>query len=83
MDKIFNVLYELVPKYCKGDVNDETDLYDHGLDSLNSIQLLVDIEECFGISFEEDDLDIHNVKTINHFHHLIQLKMEEKINYPE
>ena len=52
MENIQEILIKLAKVYCAGEIEGDTDLYERGLNSLNSIELLVDIEEQFGLAFE-------------------------------
>lgn len=36
-----------------------------GVDSLSLVVLLIKIEECFGIVFDDDDLNPETIKTLN------------------
>lgn len=40
------------------------DLTEHGLDSISAINMIVQLEEKFGIEIIEDDLLVENVSTI-------------------
>lgn len=74
MENIQEILIKLVKVYCAGEIEGDTDLYERGLNSLNSIELLVDIEEQFGLAFEGEELRIQNIKTLNGFRKLIEEK---------
>lgn len=78
MEGISNLLLEMVKNYCVGEIDEDTDLYERGLNSLNSIEFLVDIEDEFDITFEEDELQIQNVKTIKSFVEVINAKIKEQ-----
>lgn len=80
MENIKETLTELVKTYCVGQIEDDTDLYERGLNSLNSIEFLVDIEERFNLSFEEEELRIQNLKTIKDFQKYIEEKQEAGID---
>lgn len=77
MDDIQAKLLELVKTYCVGEITEDMDLYERGLNSLNSIEFLVDIEDCFDLSFESDELRIQHLKTIKDFENFIVQKQEE------
>ena len=71
------LIIETNNRYCTGELYDETDLYKMGLNSLKAIQLIVDLEEIFNISFEEDELAIFDVKTLMDFKKLVYAKIKE------
>jgi acyl carrier protein len=76
MENTKEILIELVKNYCVGEIEDDTDLYERGLNSLNSIEFLVDIEDQFGLSFEAEELRIQNLKTLKDFQRYIEEKQE-------
>ena len=80
MENIQEILIKLAKVYCAGEIEGDTDLYERGLNSLNSIELLVDIEEQFGLAFEGEELRIQNIKTLNGFRKLIEEKQGEITN---
>jgi acyl carrier protein len=45
-------------------ITDDTDLREHGLDSITSIETIVMLEEAFDISVDDDDLYIENFNTL-------------------
>ena len=71
------LIIETINRYCTGELSDETDLYKMGLNSLKAIQLIVDLEEIFNISFEEDELAIFDVQTLMDFKKLVYAKIKE------
>lgn len=56
----------------------EQDLTDLGLDSVYFIQLMVAFENVFGLTFEEEDLDIENFITINKTINYLNKKLDEQ-----
>ena len=50
----------------------DSDLRTIGIDSLTSIELVVNLEEAFDISIGDDDLSVDNVATINAIIELIR-----------
>ncbi len=45
-------------------ITDDTDLREHGLDSITSIETIVMLEEAFDINVDDDDLYIENFNTL-------------------
>lgn len=59
---IIDIIMELFRKNSKDDIENldiqlETNLYDLGLDSLDQVELVIDIENKFDIAIPDDDLD--------------------------
>ncbi len=46
------------------EINDNTDLREHGLDSISSIELIVMLEGEYDICVEDEDLLIENFNTV-------------------
>ena len=42
----------------------EDDLRDYGMDSLNAVELVVSLEDKFGIEFNEEDLFVESLNSI-------------------
>lgn len=70
-------LYDIVLKFVENRneiISDDENLIDRGIDSLKFIQLIVSLEEEYGISIDEESLLLDNFDTINK----IRYYMEEK-----
>jgi acyl carrier protein len=46
-------------------IHDTDDLRNYGLNSMNSIELIVKMEDLYGFAMEDDDLLLDNISTIN------------------
>jgi acyl carrier protein len=53
-------------------ITDDTDLREHGLDSITSIETIVMLEEAFDINVDDDDLYIENFNTLGKLMILIE-----------
>ncbi len=59
--KIRELAYE-----CAGvTLRDGEDMRESGLDSLSLVMLVASMEEAFGVSFSEDDLDPEELRTLD------------------
>jgi acyl carrier protein len=56
-DEILRIIAEVTPGSQIDGADDERSLYDAGLDSLDFSSVLMAIEDKYGFSFAEDDLD--------------------------
>lgn len=54
----------------------EADLFEYGLDSFNALDVIVEIERCFHIMFNDDELDLKPFRTVTQIRKLIEKKME-------
>ena len=45
-------------------IDENTDLMEYGLDSMTCVEVVVNLEEEFGITFDEEDLLVENMATI-------------------
>ncbi len=50
----------------------DSNLYENGLDSMGIMQLLVSVEEEYGVAIPESELTRHNFSTVRHLAQLIQ-----------
>lgn len=52
----------------------DSTIQETAIDSLKFIQVIVEIEKAFKIKFNDNDLDLHEYKTISDFYNYIQSK---------
>ena len=71
-------IIEIVKKYCALDeeVTLSSELKNLSLDSITFVEIIVDIEDLFGIEFDVDELSMANWQTVKD----IVNSVEEKIN---
>lgn len=70
-ERIKNILQELLGKE---ELSNNQDLAAIGLDSISSIELIVELEEEFSVLFEDHELMLDNFKTIILIEKLIERK---------
>lgn len=46
------------------DLSATEELYTRGLDSIKTVELIVELEECFGITFSDEELLFENFATV-------------------
>lgn len=61
-DRIKKVIQNMLNN--DSDIDSNADLKVYGVDSLAKVQLLVDLEDEFGIEFEEDDINQNNFSSV-------------------
>jgi len=73
MDEIYSKLEAIVSKKIKNqEIKPENDLTSLGLDSLDKAEIMINIEDEFGIEFDEDEM--LQVKTVADLQNLIAKK---------
>jgi len=65
-DRLKELIVErLFLKIEPADIGDEDDLMDkHGIDSVQVLEIVVGLEEEYGVSFEDEDFDIEVFKSV-------------------
>lgn len=61
--EILNVIIAKAQKFCFAPVTPDVDLFQIGLNSLNAVELLVELETHFQIKFEDDQLSLKDFET--------------------
>lgn len=69
--KLF-IFDELVFTDNPQDFSDDDDLLEAGLDSMGIMRLVIFIEEAFGVSLPDDELEPENLQTLNRLEKWIQ-----------
>ena len=74
LEKIKKILHEntFVDMEILNELDNDTDLTTLGLDSINVVYVIGDLEETFGIIFAPEDLLLDNLSTYNKIISLIQ-----------
>ena len=59
------IVERLFLKIEPGDIGDEDNLMEaHGIDSVQVLEIVVGLEEDYGVSFEDEDFDIEIFQTV-------------------
>ncbi|MGV2829106.1 acyl carrier protein [Myxosarcina sp. GI1(2024)] len=69
-----NVVLELLPDLDRQDLNDESDIFSLGLDSINAMNLVFSLQEAFDIKFDTQEISIENFRTVGDITKLIEKK---------
>ena len=70
-DSVGSQVKEMIVERCflsiaPGEIADDADLMDDvGLDSIQILEVVVGLEETFGVSFEDADFDIENFRSVS------------------
>ena len=83
-------IYEIIAKLLNVDdemiknIKEDDDLMLHGMTSISCIQLLVNIEEKYGINFKDEDLLIQKFNTLKKLFTLLETYLgENKVSFSE
>jgi acyl carrier protein len=57
------------------DFADTDQLAQHGLDSLSSVQLTLNLEDSFGLFFEDDEISLANFSTVESIVNLLEKRL--------
>lgn len=64
LEKVHALVIEGINSEAR-EINYDEDLREHGMDSLNCIAIIVEIEDFYHFEFADEDLVIENFRTIN------------------
>jgi acyl carrier protein len=72
-EKIKQIIYSIIGNDdCNSSITDDSDLInDIGMDSIQIMQLVVELENEFNIEFDDDDLVMENLAKVNNLVQLI------------
>ncbi len=72
--KVTEVVLELLPAVGEGELGLESDVFSMGLDSINAMTLIMNIQSAIGIAFDPADIKFENFRTPASIVALIRLK---------
>lgn len=72
--KSHSVVLNILPFVNSEELLDNMDLFSLGLDSVNAIMLVMNLQDTFGINFETSEISIENFRTIEDIVNLIKIK---------
>ena len=73
--KTRKVILELIPNLIESELSDDSDIFELGLDSINAITLVFNLQEAFGIKFESSEIDVENFRSVADITELIKTKI--------
>lgn len=85
LDSIQNTIYDVIlmviPYIDPEDLQEDTDIFSLGLDSVNAMRLILHLQTEFGISFGTADINFENFKTIANIARTVEQKvMPERVS---
>lgn len=68
------VVLELLPGVSSEEIADDTDIFSLGLDSINAMTLVLNLQESFELQFDVNEISLENFQTLSSIVNLIQKK---------
>lgn len=76
MALIYDVVLNILKQYCSGSLNPDTDLFEIGLNSFNAVNVLVELEKYYKITFDDEELDLSKIRTAKNLEAFVKYKLE-------
>lgn len=73
-ERSHNVVLDILPTVNSEELLDDMDIFSLGLDSVNAIMLVMNLQDTFGVNFETSEISIENFRTIADIVKLIERK---------
>ena len=73
--KVRDVILELIPDLPKDELLDDSDIFELGLDSINAMTLVFNLQEAFSIKFETSEIDVENFRSLADITKLVEIKI--------
>lgn len=73
-EKVENLVLNLLPTITQEDLSPEKDIFALGLDSINAMTLVFELQSTFGVTFAPTEIQFENFRTISSMVALIQSK---------
>ena len=74
--KIQTIVSELLPHVNSQQLTTDRDIFYLGLNSINTMTLIFNLQEAFGITFNDAEIDFSNFRTIGNMVELIDRKIQ-------
>jgi acyl carrier protein len=74
--KAKDVVLTLLPDAEDVDLSDSEDIFSLGLDSINAMTLVLNLQDTFNIQFDASDISVENFRTISDIVELITQKQD-------
>lgn len=73
--KSHKIILELLPNATDETLTEDVDIFSLGLDSINAMSLVMNLQEAFGIEFEASEISPENFRTVTDIATLIVQKL--------
>ncbi len=74
--KAQNVILELLPNVEPQTLGDECDIFGLGLDSINAMSLIFNLQDAFEVKFDTEEISFDNFQTVAKIVELIEKKQK-------
>jgi acyl carrier protein len=74
--KAQNVILELLPNVEPQNLSDDYDIFSLGLDSINAMSLIFNLQDTFEVKFETNEISFDNFQTVTKIVELIERKQK-------
>jgi acyl carrier protein len=72
--KTEDVVLNLLPDVTSEELSEDTDIFGLGLDSINAMTLVFNLQDAFDIQFESEEISFENFRTVADIVELIKSK---------
>jgi acyl carrier protein len=72
--KTEDVVLNLLPDISSEELTEDTDIFGLGLDSINAMTLVFNLQDAFDIQFESEEISFENFRTVGDIVELIKSK---------
>jgi acyl carrier protein len=69
-----DIVLEIMPNVSREELRDDMDLFSLGLDSINAMMLIMNLQDGFGVTFGTDEINFENFRTLANIVELIKKK---------
>ena len=75
--KVQALILEILPDVNVEDLSEDDDIFSMGLDSINAMTLVTNLQETFGIQFDSQEINFENFQNIKSIAEFIGTKQEQ------
>lgn len=72
--KTKSIVSELLPDIAQNEIHENSDIFELGLDSINAMSLISNLQEAFDIQLDIQELNFENFQTISTIAAMVQNK---------
>ncbi|MEO0373854.1 MAG: acyl carrier protein [Cyanobacteria bacterium P01_A01_bin.17] len=72
--KIYSVVLSILPNTTEDQIADDSDIFALGLDSVNAMNLIFQLQDEFGVHFDMGEINLDNFRTVANIEELLKSK---------